>query len=177
MQDPSSDNAELSGLAAQLAALAPRASLDRDRLMFVAGQRLAARRLRIAHRWLAASGVACGSLLALLVTTRGGSNEPRAASTPPVAGPQSVVSNVPALPSSRLREKTSSQIAGDTLAMRGDGSANFRLLQLLGRDANADLAIPTDGDSAQSTEDAELLSPSTPRALLQQYLRDSHSRL
>jgi hypothetical protein len=169
MQEPTSDNAELSGLAAQLATLAPRASLDRDRLMFAAGQRWGVRRLRIAHRWLAASGVACGGLLAVVVTSQGRTNVPLA-----IRPPAAVQAPNPA--SDTARDKGTSSLADGALAMH-DGPTNLRLLQLLGRDANADLAIPADRASSAPMNIDEPLPQSTGHALLKEYLRDSQNRL
>jgi|GEM_PF-3965353 len=63
MQDERAKERELADFEAQLAALVPRAEVDRDQLMFEAGSRAARKRLLVVNRLLAA---AC---LLLVVTT------------------------------------------------------------------------------------------------------------
>ena len=60
---------ELTGLAAQLASLRPRAQVDRDRLMFAAGRRHGLVRLRIANGLLLATNVIFGSLLTAVLAS------------------------------------------------------------------------------------------------------------
>jgi hypothetical protein len=57
MQDERSQEPELAGLEAQLAALVPKSEMDRDRLMFEAGARAARRKLQVVNRLLAAACV------------------------------------------------------------------------------------------------------------------------
>ena len=68
MRDSSPLDAELNAFEQQLAALSPRARLDRDGLMFAAGMRAGRRRSRRAGALAAAASMTCGALLAVLVT-------------------------------------------------------------------------------------------------------------
>ena len=170
MDDPTSNNAELSGLAAQLAALVPCAGLDRDRLMFAAGQRAMAKRLRIAHRWLAATGAACGILLAALLL-------PTARQPDRFAERTSPAHEGDAVPKGPLGPSRDGRGAADTvLAMRTSGSTNFRLQRLLERDVNASLATDY-AELSPDDLDREESPAATTRALLYQYLENGHRPL
>jgi hypothetical protein len=99
--DPNADPHDADSLETQLGRLRPRTDrLDRDRLMFLAGQAVAeasARRTARRWAWPAATGVmtaVAASLLAMLVLRGGGSGEVRIADRPippPVEAPAAAV--------------------------------------------------------------------------------------
>jgi hypothetical protein len=176
MHDPTSDNAKLSGLEAQLAALAPRDSLDRDHLMFAAGQLTAARRLRFANRCLAATSLAFGVIVVVLVAIRPTPNEfltgPALQVNP--AGNLAHADQVNQVPT--LSDPASDNRGAGSRATWADGSTNFRLLQRFGRDVNATLAARANS-APQRKMDDNVSPPIYPRALLNQYLDDKQGRL
>ncbi len=161
---------ELTGLAAQLASLKPRAQLDRDRLMFAAGRRSALARLSIANGVLLATNVLCGGVLATMLafahfsdlshisptsvaalpgraadTHGGGANESPGSGSPPRTSNVDRSSNV-----NLLREITQNT-EGSHIAPRAD----------------AMLPLP-DGDSSRKNYS---------RAVLNQYLEGKSPRL
>jgi hypothetical protein len=168
MHDPASSHDELKGFEAQLAALAPRARLDRDRLMFAAGRRAGARPLRIANRLLATASVALAALLAGVVALPRSSSEQNVRPEPPRGTGATLAEtghdDTPALDAAR-----------QPLALV-DGPTNFRLRQrfMLGFDDHA--AQPT--QSFPDTEDSvEPSQPNDARSLLKRYLNNTPDRL
>lgn len=169
--EPSSHDAELSGLEAQLAGLAPRARLDRDRLMFAAGQHAAARRLRFANRALLATSLVSAGMAAMLAIT------PRAIVVPPAVPPAVDAPHLAghAKPAAIAGDETTDGTAGTSVALL-DGPTQFRLLQLLSNDPDARIGTRSLGTSPAAS-DGEASPPSYPRSLLKRYLESTTGRL
>ena len=173
--EPTPDDAPLSGLEARLAALVPRAAIDRDRLMFAAGQRAAAHRLRTANRLLTASSLVLGCLVVALVAVPRERNVPIAGSEPRAAVVQNTAGNDRA--TDGLAADSSAADAGtDTVVAALDPAANFRLLQLLENDPAAILdEVPR--QSPPAGRSVEPIQPSYPRALLNRYLERASDQM
>ena len=92
-------NPDLAGVEAALAALRPSPSaLDRDRLMFLAGQAAGRRRARLAARmWAGTSAVAtiAACVLAILLLQRAGPEGSRQTAATPAAAPEQGQSPLP----------------------------------------------------------------------------------
>jgi hypothetical protein len=162
----SPDDTPLSGLEARLAALAPRATIDRDRVMFAAGRRAAAQRLRRANRVLAATNVLLGGLLAIVLVP-GWMREPVAAPAPTIDRPRLAEDD---------RSTAMPRTTADASLALVDGPTNFRLLQLLSGDPDAQIDKPT-----QRTVPRQIEHPSperlSPRALLNRYLNEKQEQM
>jgi hypothetical protein len=115
---------ELTGLAAQLATLKPRAQVDRDRLMFAAGRRYALVRLRIANGLLLAMNVICGSLLTAVLAFAHFSDVSRTGPTPLVVAPGLAAD-------ANNRERVTKSIGSGSAfrESKEDGSLNITLLR------------------------------------------------
>jgi hypothetical protein len=162
---------ELTALEAQLGALAPLARIDRDRLMFAAGQRVGRRRLRLAHALLVATSAICGALLALLVATPAARHDTPPGSRPPgdarsVAGAGSQFPGAPDAPDD------ASVVSAATL----EAPTNYRLLRRLSDDLDRRIAYATE-PAAADEQDRETRPPPFSRALLKRYLETTPGRL
>ena len=167
--EPSSHDAELTGLEAQLAALSPAARIDRDRVMYAAGRRAGSRRLRVTNRFLTASNVLLGGLLAIVLAAPGWIYEP-------VAGPALDAPNVAEHDQPAVATVVANDDVSDTSLVLLDGPTNFRLLKLLGNDLDAHFEQPTDRDTPPET-DHRALERSYPRTLLNRYLDGKPGRM
>lgn len=158
----SSPGADLTDFEKQLAQLVPRAGIDRDRLMFVAGRR-SARRLRLANRLLVGTTLTLACTVAALVVERGADE---ARHSPRTTGP--IVSAAPPV-------KVPNQ-GRDTFLAAADGPTNYRLLHSFDRgDGKQDAYRVNQGSLPAFDEDDAL--PETPRTLLKQYLDRAAERL
>jgi hypothetical protein len=166
MHDPESSHPELKGFEAQLAALAPRGQLDRDRLMFAAGRRAGARPLRVANRLLATAGLALAA--AVLVVLPRWSREPDTRPEPPLA-------TRPTLAESGNDDAQAVDATRRPVALV-DGPTNFRLRQRFMLRFDDHAAQPT--QSFPDTEDSvERSQPNDARSLLKRYLNNTPDRL
>lgn len=172
--EPSSHDTELTGLEAELAALAPAARIDRDRLMYAAGQSTATRRLHVTNRILTATNILFGGLL-LMLAVPAWINEP-------LAGPASLPVGAPKLVEDdrRTSVEQAEAIAPDEHVDKSvallDGPTNFRLLRLLSTNPNARLKEPTDRTVPRQIEypSRERLYP---HELLNQYLNEKQEQM
>lgn len=163
MSNPASPHDdELSALERQLRELVPAAKIDRDRLMFAAGLRAGRRRLRFAHGLLAVTSVACGALVALVVTTPRAPREPLRAESP--GETQSVARAAGDLPPTTVPPPSR------------EAPTNYQLLRRLSDDLDARIAF---GREAVPTiePDHEPAPPQYPRALLKRYLENDPGQL
>lgn len=166
MHDPESSHHELKGFEAQLAALVPRARLDRDSLMYSAGCKAGAGRLRVVNRLLATASLALSAVLAFVVALPRLSEEPDRRLEPAPAT------------ESALAEADDAQIDGvtrDSVAAV-DGPTYFRLLQRWERGLDEHVAQPKRRVGA-TNRDVDLLSPSDARTLMNRYLNNLSDRL
>jgi hypothetical protein len=156
---------QLRALERRLAALTPASTLDRDRLMFAAGQAASRRRLRCAHGWLAATSLACGVLVAVLATF------PRS----PAPGP------VPAVAVHSTQnagdDASDSEPSAGSIAARLDPQAptNHGLLRRMTSDS-AEIAYEVPPRAAPATG-ISLGTPQNPRSLLREYVESTHGQL
>ena len=173
MQDEQSSlGPELTGFEAQLAALKPGRQLDRDRLMFEAGRRSAARRLRTTTRLLMTTGMMCGGLVALLVLDlgRGPDADPirQAAQSPTVSSRDPGTSVSPT-------ETPEDKLRGGAVALMNEPT-NFRLRQSYDRGLDAPLGKQPVREPFPQVHD-EVSSQDYPRALLRLYLQDAREHM
>ena len=168
MHDSQSSHHELNEFEAQLAALAPRARLDRDRLMFAAGRRAGARPLRVANRLLATASVGLAVLVAVVVVLPGLSREPNARQEPPPAAR-------PTLAEAANDDVQDEGVTRGSLAAL-DGPTIFRLRRQFERGVDEFLQERTERVPRMGP-DEELSPPSYSRALLKRYLETTPDRL
>jgi hypothetical protein len=162
------DAAALARLEAQLAALAPRWGIDRDQLMFAAGQRAATRRLRTANRILAAASISLAAALLLVVALPAATHRPRLDSPESSA----VAVRSARTPAADLRKNDNAA----AMAQRTTGPTNFRLLQALARGLDAPVEVGATSPSVTTLDD-ESAPPSDNRTLLLRYLEDLTKRV
>ena len=168
MHDPESSHHELNEFEAQLAALAPQARLDRDRLMFAAGRNAGARPLRVANRLLAATSVALAALAAVVVALPRLSREPNVRDEPPPAAGATLAEA--AGDDAPIEDVTRGSVAAI------DGSTIFRLRRQFER--GFDERLPERTERAPRVgPDEEVSPPSYSRALLKRYLETTPDRL
>jgi len=168
MHDPESSRHELKGLEAQLAALVPRDRLDRDQLMYTAGRRAGARRLRVANRLLATTSLALSAVLAFVVALPGFSGEPKMP-LEPSAVTQSAVAE------SGAAEVQRDGVTRDSVAAV-DGPTYFRLRQRLEHGFDERARQPSRPQSA-ANHTLDVSPPSDARSLLNRYLNKLPDRL
>ena len=168
MHDPESSHHELKGFEAQLAALTPRARLDRDRLMFAAGRRAGTRPLRVANRLLATASVVLAGVVAVMVAVPRLPKEPADGHEPPPA----------ARPTLAEAANDDAPIEGVTRGSLAaiDGPTNFRLRKQFERGVDARLPERTER-APRVGPDEEPSPPSYSRALLKRYLEATPDRL
>lgn len=147
MSDERSPDDGLTRFEAQLAALAPATRLDRDRLLFAAGERSAARRARRRNRLLLGGNVGLAALLALALVSRA-PQQPSA----DLAPSPSLVAQTPVVP------------APESAALANAGPyAQFRLRQAWERgdwpaeaSSNGALSLPDDEPMTSGASRREL---------------------
>ena len=161
---------ELTGLAAQLALLKPRAQLDRDRLMFAAGRRSALARLSLANGVMLATNVLCGGVLATMLAFAHFSDlshiSPTSVATSPgrAAGTQDGGANESSGPGSVPR------------TFNVDRSTNVNLLREITQNNELPHIAPRT-DAMLPLPDGDSLRNNYSRAVLNQYLEGKSSRL
>jgi hypothetical protein len=163
MHDESFDS-ELGSFEARLRSLTPQSGLDRDRLMFSAGEHAARRRYRMRYRLLAGTNAALAILLVAVVVA------PRAVEPlayVPVSS-KTLLAKEGALPAMyHARGDRRSSDSGDVLVARSV-STSFEELQQIEQDSTNSSET---SDEARPREPAEIApSPSTSRGLLHRYL-------
>lgn len=161
MPDETPD-AALTRFEAQLSGLAPQARLDRDQLLFAAGRRSGARRLRTLHRALLIGNLGWAALLAFAVALAGRGES--ALGPPSPSGPATTVA---------LGEPSLAPIEVPVFAS-AEPCANYRLLQSWNRGewpspGAPDAVGPAGSDAPRGT------TPS--RMHLNRLLRDSFESL
>jgi hypothetical protein len=162
---------ELTGLAAQLAMLKPRAQVDRDRLMFAAGRRHALVRLRIANGLLLATNVICGSLLTAVLAFAHFSDDSQTSPTSRAVAP-----GFAGDANNRGRVSTSIGSGSVFRESKEDSSLNIRLLRTLNRDDELCRVHRRPGSTMQWHNEDD--SPKNySRAVLHQYLERESPRL
>jgi hypothetical protein len=149
----SAPDPRLIALETRLAALAPAARLDRDRVMFAAGQRIGRRRLRQTQVLLGAASGVCAVLATLVIALprdgRGRIETPTAEATAPVLADERVPARPPI-----------------------DGPTNYRLLRDW-PEGLEQVAYETQGPAADDPD----ASSRSRHTLLKQYLESTPGRL
>jgi hypothetical protein len=162
------NESELAAFESQLASLAPRTCLNRDQLMFAAGQRAGERWLRTINRLLAASIISLASLLLSVVIAR----------SPAVVRPSEVAAQATSLAAPQVAASTSprsdlNESAEVSVASRG--VSHMQLMQMLQN--NPDSLPEASFDSAPRFRSSTHLPTSTSRELLLQYLGPASKKL
>jgi hypothetical protein len=173
MRDESFDT-QLEALEGRLRSLTPHARIDRDRLIFAAGERAGRRRLRLVNRALAGTSVALAVWAAFASLAQ---MTEKTAHDPP--------SNLAAAsrPNTRARPSTSNSrttVDGNPRSLAlAEGPTSQRLLQIWARNGQS-FELFDDSSPAErsiSTTDSDSLPASTSRELLLRYLQSNHDRL
>ncbi len=149
----------LSGLAAQLAALSPRNTLDRDRVMFVAGWAAGRRCTRWIHGAWAAAFVGLASVSALLV-------EWQSSSAPAMSGAVAGANQLPV-------NRGAAPFARSKASSKFDEASNFRML----RASLDDCALRSRPQAVTGGFENDEIQDARPRTLLKHYLLDQSDRL
>lgn len=159
----------LTGFEAQLAALLPGSRLDRDRLMYAAGQRAGQARSRRTRGLLASGNVLLAAALVALwiVPQRSGKS---------IATPQAQRTAIHgSLVSAKAAPRAADDVHEPSLALV-EGPTNLRLMQLFAEDPSAEW--PGDRDSAASpSAGGDASSPSSSRRMLLQYLQGKSDQM
>ncbi len=159
----------LTGFEAQLAALSPGARLDRDRLMYAAGQRAGQARSRRTNSLLASGNVLLAA--ALVVVWIVPQRSEREIAAPPMRG----IADEGNVAAATTTTRSNGHKHDSSLAFV-EGPTNLHLMQLLGNDSSARWMNATDG-VATSITDSGASQSTTSRALLQHYLHGSSDQL
>lgn len=175
MQDERAKARELADFEAQLAALAPRAEIDRDQLMFEAGARAARRKLLVVNRLLAAACVllAVTTVAPLAMRERAdvvAQEEPESSEVGPAVASQSVKAAGSRL--AEARDLPNRLIVADSrelAAALADGRGDLRPARL--RDS-----VEEKGGEV-ITHDTDGSGPKSSRMLLREYLDTNGGRL
>ncbi len=125
--EPATPDARLTGFEAQLAALTPVARVDRDQLMFAAGERAAIAQSRRAHRLLAGGNALLAAALAVVWIV------------PQPSQPPAAAIDARTFAGRAQRDKAVRQVHsmdGDLPFVAVDGPTNLRLRQKLAADAS-----------------------------------------
>jgi hypothetical protein len=158
------NHSELAEFESRLQSLTPHGRLDRDRLMFAAGQRAAARRYRTRNRFCGGLAATLAVLLSLVVVAP---RKPQSLSVESPAQPTALAEG-DVLPTPRRASGVkSASMPGDVFVARSV-STSFDQLQGIERSSNSTLeAVP----DVRRNEPPEVVpSPSTSRGLLHRYL-------
>jgi hypothetical protein len=160
------ENVRLTGFEAQLALLAPQARLDRDGILFAAGERSGRAKARRTSRWLAS-----GNLL-LVAALVGSWLAPRTIG-PSIESPGNPAGQSLATASSN---RPAFHSTAPPAAVVADGPTHLRLLQMLAGEVDGRQAMSATTQAPSSTG-YEVSEPSEVRALLQRYLQDTSEQL
>jgi hypothetical protein len=158
------NDSELAGLETRLRALTPHWRLDRDRLMFAAGERASARRFRTRNRFYGGLSAALTVSLAVAVFT------PRKAEPLAVELPKSTAAFATHSPLSapdRAGGDNATSASGEVFVARS-ASTRFDQVQRM-EQGSIDTREAASSDSENETEEAAP-PPSTSRGLLRRYL-------